>query len=139
VRRHESGVQGALRQGSEDFVVIQFVKREDDTWMPSAPGGQQRLQRLTDRRHPDAQSKAPRLCRAITLAGPNHGIEGIETSPDLDHYVTARCREANSKGPALEDRDAKLILELGNAPADRRHFDAQRLRSARKAAGFNRD
>ena len=107
--------------------------------MPGAPGGQQGLQRLTDRRHPDSQSKAPVLRRAVTFAGPNHGIEGIESSPDRDHYVTARCREANSEGPALEDRDAKLILEPGNAPADRRHFDAQRLRSARKAAGFNRD
>jgi hypothetical protein len=139
VRRHESSVQGTLRQGGEDFVVVQFVKREDDTWMPGAPGGQQRLQRLTDRWHPDAKSKAPRLCRAVTLAGPNHGIEGIESSPDRDQYVAARCREANSERAALEDRDAKLILEAGNAPADRRGFDAQRLRSARKAAGFNRD
>jgi uncharacterized protein YbjT (DUF2867 family) len=73
------------------------------------------------------------------LAHLPHPVEAIKRSPDLDHDLPAGCREANAKGPALEDRDAKLILEPGNAPADRRHVDAQGLRSARKAAGFNRD
>jgi hypothetical protein len=68
-----------------------------------------------------------------------HAVEAIEGSPDRDHDLPAGCRKANAKGPALEYRDAKLILEAVNTPADRRHFDAQRLRCARKVAGFNRD
>ena len=33
MRRHERGIQGALRQASRDFVVIQLVKRKDDIRM----------------------------------------------------------------------------------------------------------
>ena len=62
----------------------------------------------------------PVIRRPAALADPQHAVEGIESSPDLDHHLPARCRKANSKGPALEYCDAKLILEPGDAPADRR-------------------
>ena len=119
---YKRDIQRAFHQGSKNLIVIQFVKCEDDTRMASAPAGQQRLQRLPNRRHPDTQPKAPALCCASSLSGTNHVIDCVETSPDLDHDVTAGWSEAHSEGSSFEDRDAELILEPGDAAADRRRL-----------------
>jgi hypothetical protein len=113
------------------------MKRRTTPGLRVRPVASRGCKRLTDRRHPDTRSKAPHLRRAPIFAGPNHGIEGAESTLCRDLHVPARCGKSNSEASALEDRDAKLILESANAAADRGGFDAQRLRRVRKAAGFD--
>jgi hypothetical protein len=70
---------------------------------------------------------------------PEGYVEAVKRSPDWDHDLPAGCREANTKGPALEDRNAEFIFKSGNAAADRRRLDTQRLCGTRQVAGFRRD
>ena len=139
MRRHERDIQCAFRQRRRDLVVIQLMKGKNYIRMLVAPGRQQRLQRLPNRRHPDTQSNMPGHSGPAALSDLQHAIDVVESSPDLDHDLPAGCCKANPKGPSLEYRDAKLILQADDASADRRRFDAQRLRSVRKTAGFDRD
>ena len=103
--------------------------------MPRAPVGQQMLQRFAigGIRTP---SRRPPLCGASTLSGSNHVIDSSRLR--LTWTMTSRPAGVRHIPKARRSKIVTpSILEPGDAAADRRHVDAQRLRGMQKAAGFD--